>query len=219
MGLLIYIFIWHSLDSRRDSLLPSRSADRNVFTLTPPKSTGSNSLTPARTSASLLRTTSLKRERPLSTLDSELRPGTPPSVRDVTPVPEEGREPETPVCLPRSSGWEDLEFSEDSSVSTERPRRSLLPSTDRCTSEPRVTCTRTRTSSSSPSTRIRLTRSVKESSRPRERPDVPRTPSERRRDPPARPPSRREPRPPPNSDRLDFATPRETTGPAMTIWV
>merc|ERR1712166_1023093 len=183
MGLLIYIFIWHSLDSRRDSLLPSRSADRNVFTLTPPKSTRSNSLTPARTSASLLRTTSLKRERPLSTLDSELRPGTPPSVRDVTPVPEE-----------------DLEFSEDSSVSTERPRRSLLPSTDRCTSEPRVTCTRTRTSSSSPSTRIRLIRSVKESSRPRERPDVPRTPSERRRDPPARLPSRKVPRPPPPSD-------------------
>merc|ERR1711957_209153 len=47
-------------------------------------------------------------------------------------------------------------------------RRSLLPSPDRCTSEPRVTCTRTRTSSSSPSTRIRLTRSVNESSRPRE---------------------------------------------------
>merc|ERR1712160_162458 len=91
MGLLIYIFIWHSLDSRRDSLLPSLSADRNVFTLTPPKSTRSNSLTPARTSASLLRTTSLKRERPLSTLDSELRPGMPPSVRDVTPVPEAGR--------------------------------------------------------------------------------------------------------------------------------
>ena len=81
------------------------------------------------------------------------------------------RVPRTQECLLRSSGWEDKESSEDFLRNIEKPRRSTRTSTIISTLDLRVTCSRTRTFWSNPSTRWSKRRSEKSNLKNKEKPE------------------------------------------------
>ena len=96
------------------------------------------------------------------------------------------RVPETPVCLPRSSGWGDKESSEDFSRSIEKPRRSPTISIITSTSVPRVISSRTSPSLLNQSTRWSKRRSERPNSRSKEKPEESRPLRRRKREIPER---------------------------------